>query len=162
MCYKTCFTFAYMIKAISHIILSILVLTVSVGITINKHYSNGDLYSYTINGEAESCLLSESETCGISEVKNDCEMQRHTKQESRSQTSCSCEDTSEYLFFDVNYIISKKQKIRDNHIKQIIVFANTFLNSYSSFSDISHQINNVRSNTIKTPNFTSLFQVFLC
>lgn len=44
-----------LIKKFIHIILSLLLMVSTMGITINKHYSNNELFSTTIFVEAEGC-----------------------------------------------------------------------------------------------------------
>ncbi len=44
-----------MVKKLSHIILSGALLLGTAGFVVNKHYSNGKLYSSSLYGEAKSC-----------------------------------------------------------------------------------------------------------
>ncbi|NOZ48106.1 MAG: hypothetical protein GXO79_15215 [Chlorobi bacterium] len=44
-----------MIKKVSYTILSLFLLVTTVGLTINFHYCNGNLYSYGIDTKAENC-----------------------------------------------------------------------------------------------------------
>ncbi|NOZ48111.1 MAG: hypothetical protein GXO79_15240 [Chlorobi bacterium] len=48
-----------MIKKVSYIILSVLLLISTVGLTINLHYCAGVLYSYGIDVKAENCCKNE-------------------------------------------------------------------------------------------------------
>jgi hypothetical protein len=48
-------------KKIGNIMLSLLVLCTTTGIVVNQHYSNGELYSASLYGSAESCCPIDSE-----------------------------------------------------------------------------------------------------
>jgi hypothetical protein len=48
-----------MIKTAGNIILALLVLCTTTGLVVNKHYSEGELYSMAFYGEAESCCGNE-------------------------------------------------------------------------------------------------------
>ena len=50
-----------MSKKLGNIILSLLVLCTTTGIAVNQHYSNGELYSASLYGSAESCCPIDSE-----------------------------------------------------------------------------------------------------
>ena len=43
-----------MLKKISHIVLSLLLLVATMGMTVSKHYCKGDLYSVSVNGSDKS------------------------------------------------------------------------------------------------------------
>jgi hypothetical protein len=44
-----------MLKKISHIVLSLLLLVATMGMTVSKHYCKGNLYSISFNGSDKSC-----------------------------------------------------------------------------------------------------------
>lgn len=50
-------------KRILSIGLGLLVVASTIGITINKHYSGGELFSYALFGEADSCCEVNCECC---------------------------------------------------------------------------------------------------
>jgi len=53
-------------KKIGNLMLSFLVLCTTTGIAVNQHYSNGELYSASLYGSAESCCPADSknhDTC---------------------------------------------------------------------------------------------------
>lgn len=52
-----------MLKKISHIILSVLLLTATMGMAISKHYCSGDLISAKLFTEAESCCDGPCDCC---------------------------------------------------------------------------------------------------
>jgi len=150
-----------MLKTISHITLSILVFALSVGITISKHYSNGKLYSYSVIGDAESCMATETEACTMPDMAEKCEM-HNNEQENNLQTSCSCEDKLEYLHFDADYTVSEKLKISNIYETQIALFAAILFVNYSNLSIKQIRTTDTRFSVLKIPDFPSFFQVFRC
>ncbi len=69
--------FKKMGKKVGNIILSLLLLCTTTGIAVNQHYSNGDLYSASLYGNAESCCPTDTEnhnncheTTKVYKVKN--------------------------------------------------------------------------------------------
>ena len=70
------------IKQIGHIILVMLLLTSTVGVTINKHFSGGDHFSSALFVEAEACC----------EIPCPC-----------------CDDSSELIKVEADYIASEFQ-----------------------------------------------------
>jgi hypothetical protein len=52
-----------MLKKILHISISILLVAATTGVTINKHYSGGKLYSFSITGKAQSCCETDCNCC---------------------------------------------------------------------------------------------------
>ena len=51
-----------MLKKTGYIILSVFLVTVISGITVNMHYCGNHLYSFSINGKADSCCTNDQ--CG--------------------------------------------------------------------------------------------------
>ena len=52
-----------MLRIFSHIILSVLLLTATMGMAVSKHYCSGDLIASTIFSEAESCCDGPCDCC---------------------------------------------------------------------------------------------------
>lgn len=52
-----------MLRRFSHIILSVLLLTATMGMAVSKHYCSGDLIASTIFSEAESCCDGPCDCC---------------------------------------------------------------------------------------------------
>lgn len=151
-----------MLKTISHITFSVLLFTLSVGITVSKHYSNGKLYSQSIFGEAESCNTSDNETCSVGKMCMKCEMNFKSEQKMKTQNSCSCEDTFEYLHFDADYTGSEKLKIIDVYPTDVSFFAEILF--FNSFISQRKKIlkNDSGSSPPKVSNSFSFIQVFRC
>jgi len=152
-----------MIKTIPHIILSLMFFVLTVGISINKHYSNGELYSQSFFGEAEVCGMDDNEACEMQDIPEACKTHKVFSDETKSQSSCSCEDTSEYLQFDVDYVISEKLTINTTFEKEIsIIYSFLIENSIQLSLYNSFQKRNFGNCQPKNLNKTSFFQVFRC
>lgn len=52
-----------MLRKAGHIILGFIIVVVTMGVTINKHYSGGNLYSISLFFEAESCCERDCDCC---------------------------------------------------------------------------------------------------
>lgn len=52
-----------MLRKAGHIILGFIIVVVTMGITINKHYSGGNLYSISLFFEVESCCERDCDCC---------------------------------------------------------------------------------------------------
>ena len=52
-----------MLRKAGHIILVFIIVVVTIGVTINKHYSGGNLYSISLFFEAESCCERDCDCC---------------------------------------------------------------------------------------------------
>ncbi len=52
-----------MVKKTIHILVIVLLLISTIGVTINKHYSDGELFSIALFGEAESCCEGPCDCC---------------------------------------------------------------------------------------------------
>ena len=52
-----------MLRKAGHIILGFIIVVVTMGVTINKHYSEGNLYSISLFFEAESCCERACDCC---------------------------------------------------------------------------------------------------
>jgi hypothetical protein len=52
-----------MLRRFSHIILSVLLLTTTMGVVVSKHFCSGDLIATTIFSEAESCCDGPCDCC---------------------------------------------------------------------------------------------------
>lgn len=154
--------FVFVLKTISHITFSVLLFTLSVGITVSKHYSNGKLYSESIFGKAESCNSSDNGTCSVGKMCMKCEMNFKSEQKKKTQNSCSCKDTFEYLHFDADYTVSEKLKIIDGYPNDVPFFNEILL--FNSFISQSKKIlkNNNSSSPPKVSNSVSFLQVFRC
>ena len=81
---------------IVNILVSVIFLLSFVGVQINKHYSNGKLYSVAIFNEAESCCEA-VESCHI-----DHKTTNHA--ESSDNENCSCNNETEYLIINNVFI----------------------------------------------------------
>ncbi len=152
-----------MIKTASHIIFSALFLILTVGVSINKHYSNGKLYSQSFFGEAETCDTGINEVCEMQNMPAECEMHNIVEKNKQKKDLCSCEDTTEYLHFDANFTIPEKLIIKnvDNNETNIIsMYLVSFYNSFLSGDYIL--IVKTDKSLLKIPDFTSLLQVFRC
>ena len=148
-----------MIKTVSHIILSVLILILSVGVTISTHYSNGMQYSKSLFGDAEKCNMAEAEDCTMQDMMLECEL--HNKNESK-KNSCSCEDSSEYIHFDANYTVAKKIKVEDIFETQILFFEVSNFINYSYIPNTQIQNFDIGTSPPNTKEFALLYQVFKC
>ncbi|MCF6364821.1 MAG: hypothetical protein L3J35_01320 [Bacteroidales bacterium] len=153
-----------MLKAISHIIISILVLFLSIGITVSKHYSNGKLYSQSVFGEAESCESAESEVCEMQNTAMQCEMHNEQNENNNTEQSCSCEDTSEYLYFDAIYTVAEKLTLNPIYKNSTVFFTSNIIeiSSIETNRNTQFQFSNRKMPGLKTQDFASLFQIFRC
>ncbi len=151
-----------MIKTIPHIMLSLMFFVLTVGISINKHYSNGELYSQSFFGEAEVCGMDDNEACEMQDMSKTCKTHKVISDETKTQSSCSCEDKSEYLHFDVDYVISEKLKINNIKESQVVLLASIIFFNYSIISEDKVQYVDTSTSVLKTQDFPSFFQVFLC
>lgn len=52
-----------MLRKAGHIILGVIIVVVTMGVTINKHYSGGNLYSISLFFEAELCCERDCDCC---------------------------------------------------------------------------------------------------
>lgn len=52
-----------MLRKAGHIILGFIIVVVTMGVTINKHYSGGNLCSISLFFEAESCCERDCDYC---------------------------------------------------------------------------------------------------
>jgi hypothetical protein len=101
-----------MLNKILHISISILLVTVTTGITINKHYSGGKLYSFSITGKAQSCCETDCNCC-----ENSVDTYRLAADYLMSTNNCHSENTVLNicdLFYFVeqdNYYISQFQPV---------------------------------------------------
>ncbi len=153
-----------MIKTASHIIFSVLFLVLTVGVSINKHYSKGKLYSQSFFGEAETCDAGINEVCEMQNMPAECEMHNIVEKNKQKKDLCSCEDTSEYLHFDANFTIPEKliiKNIDNNETNIISMYLVSFYNNLLSGDYILNK--NTGNSLLKKPDTTSsLLQVFRC
>ena len=120
-------------RKLLNIILTILVFVSTTGITIDKHYSNNELYSVSLIGEAKSCC---EDVC-------DC-----------------CSNESEVLQLKDNYLVSDIKKLDlFLSLSDVILFHNNLFNVNSEF--ISNNLF-ISDRSPPGLHFTSPFlQVFL-
>ncbi len=84
-----------MLKKVSHIILSVLLLSVTMGLTISKHYCSGELVSTSLFVDANSCC--DSDNC--------------------------CHNENEYLQLDEDYSIVSASEIPESTEFELLDFA---------------------------------------
>ncbi|MCF6184452.1 MAG: hypothetical protein L3J56_07480 [Bacteroidales bacterium] len=152
-----------MIKTISHIIFSVLFLALTVGISINKHYSNGKLYSQSFFGEAEKCNMNEDGICDMQNMPVTCEIHKQQTDKNEAQSTCSCEDSSEYVHFNAHYTVPEKLAVNNTPEREMPPFYNfLFRNNNNLF--LNNYIPKINFGNILSviPDKTSLFQVFKC
>ena len=95
-------------KKILHVSFAFVFTVLTVGITINKHYSGGELFSFALYGESDSCC---DEPC-------DC-----------------CDDESEVIQFTADYLFSINQYDHTNVI--INVFFDNILDPLSQTDEVN-------------------------
>lgn len=84
-----------MIKVASHIILSLLLLVSTTGLTISKHYCGGELVSTSVYTEADSCCDS-----------GDC-----------------CKNETEIIQLDVDYSVSSTVVVPESVQTELMIFS---------------------------------------
>ncbi|NOZ35486.1 MAG: hypothetical protein GXO80_09345 [Chlorobi bacterium] len=151
-----------MLKTIAHITVSILILILTIGISINKHYSNGKLFSWSVLGDAETCDAGINEVCEMQNMPNNCETHKMQVTPENTNTSCSCEDTSEYLHFDTDYTVPEKINADNVFQQEITLFINSTVAVQTNFFRTQNQTFGSGKQKLKIPDFTSLYQVFIC
>ena len=112
-CYLDCnfinSTYCNILKRILHILFATVFTILTVGVTLNKHYSNGDLFSIALFGEAESCC----------EVPCDC-----------------CDEETEVIQFVADYISSDSNV--DSDKKAIELFSAIDFNVLNTDVTVKH------------------------
>ncbi len=151
-----------MLKTISHIIISGLIFILTIGISINKHYSNGKLFSWSVLGEAETCDAGINEICEMQNMPLNCEMHKNQFTETNSDTSCSCEDSFEYLHFEADYTLPEKINIANVSQQEITLYSNSIFTNQTNILHNQNQISETGKYKQKIPDFTVLFRIFRC
>lgn len=153
-----------MFKTGSHIIASFVLFVLTVGVSINKHYSNGKLYSLSVFGNAKSCYAEEIQLCTMQNITEKCEKHKKFEKENQQQASCSCEDTSEYIHFGAVYTFNKKVSIDKIYQDTTILIFSPAKENYSLilFSNKQLRIKNIGTLPDTVSDTNSLFQIFLC
>ncbi len=123
-----------------------------IGIKVNKHYSDGKLYSVAVFAEAESCCASRVCNMDMSSCKSN---------EQKKETDCSCKNESEHFKLDNIFIISRFSLPEINSTK--ILFSTLF--SDNSIKRTYNTSNN-KFHYLPPPeldiDFCSNFGVFIC
>lgn len=122
-----------MFRETTHIIFTALLLIFTIGITISKHYSKGELFSVALFGDAESCC------------ENPCDC---------------CSDETETYQLDVDYL---QVYFDYNEIRKIDLFANFRLDLILNISEkttTNFQFDNKLSSQF--PDILILQQEFRC
>lgn len=126
------------IKTVSNIALVMWLILISVGITINKHYSNGELFSTRIFVEAPSCCEvtdanqiqcvsknAEMASCCAVPVEA-VEMSCCSKPENHTEQGC-CDEESEILQLEEDYFPNNTlQTDTELKVKQIILLSTLY------------------------------------
>ncbi len=151
-----------MLKTIAHITVSILILILTIGISINKHYSNGKLFSWSVLGDAETCDTGINEICEMQNMPDNCETHKIKVTSENTDTSCSCEDSSEYLHFEADYTVPEKINIGNVSQPEITLYSNSIFTNQTNILHTQNQTFGSGKQKLKIPDFTSLYQVFIC
>lgn len=134
-----------MIKKVSHIILSFVLIATTAGITINLHYCAGDLYSIGLDSKADNCSENEDHKGHMNKMN-------HNK----------CDDESINLKISDDFT-KTVQKINIHNDFVIILFNTLFQDVINFFA--SNNIETDFYNFINSPPATrhilSLFQSYL-
>jgi hypothetical protein len=124
------------LKKILHISFAFVFTVLTVGITINKHYSDGKLFSVALYGEAEACC---DEPC-----------------------EC-CDDESNIIQFTADYLFSAKYDL-DNSLNYVELLADHTFELLSSDNEINNIGSKYLFSDIPPPEvrtFLSRIQTFL-
>lgn len=119
---------------------------------MHKHYSHGKLYSTTIYIEAENCCEN-METYEMTNMSASCKCQK--------QDDCSCKNETETFKLNTNFIVSKKQKIAEISVFDIITTYCSLVKTHIKVLDKNIQIIDI-SPPDKSLNTQSEFGVFIC
>jgi len=139
-----------------NIFISIVFLISFIGVQINKHYSQGKLYSVSVFGEAQSCC-DDVKTCKMKEMMQSSDHHKHHQ----AKHKCSCEDKTEFLRLH-NVFVSEKFSLpaitsHDLCSNLLPNLVETNLFATVSSSPIKHSWPPPSDN-----NFQAEFGVFLC
>lgn len=125
-----------MTKKAIHIILSILLLISTTGITISKHYSGGNLFSIAFWADAEKCC----------EIPCDC-----------------CSDEVSFFYLDTDYLQTSTTEVQKTQIEKItlsdIFF---FVSLFTETNNTSIQRYVWDTSPTYTSNPPAYLQVFRC
>ena len=119
------------LKRFYYILFAFVFTILTVGASVSKHYSGGELYSVALYGEADSCC----------EDQDNCEC---------------CDDESEIIQFNADYVFSISS-ILDHNITSIDLFADYTLSVLSLDDEISHNRRIFYRTDIHPPRETSKF-----
>jgi hypothetical protein len=120
-----------------------------IGIQINKHYSQGKLYSVSVYQEAESCCQSKT-----------CDMEIGSCMH-KAKKACSCENETEIIKIN-DVFISEKFSI-PNPVTSVVFGFAAFLSSNTNKNPTYFNI--ILNNSLLPPlecDFQADFGVFLC
>jgi len=95
-----------MIKKISHILLALLLLVSTSGVSIHKHFSNGKLFSTAIFGKAKSCC---EVPCGCCSEKQD--VYKVHNNYTASSFTVNLQSPLDYFSFFINTLLFSYEEI---------------------------------------------------
>ncbi|RLD57563.1 MAG: hypothetical protein DRJ05_09510 [Bacteroidetes bacterium] len=123
-----------MLKKVSHIIISLILLVSTTGLTISKHYSMGELFDVSFIGEADSCCPVPCDCC-----EDEFEFHRLEVEFVGSDIEVSFDEISSIdiavitSIFDINidlgYLLNEKE-YANNHSPPIISFTPSLTQSF--------------------------------
>lgn len=144
-----------MIKKVSHILLSFVLLITTVGLTINLHYCAGDLYSIAIDSKADNCCDDDEH---LGQMKD---MDHHNICHTDGNDMKNCED--ETVIVKISDKFTKTvQNININNSFVIILF-NTLPQSEINFFSANEDetdFDNFNNSRPFTRQILSLFQTY--
>lgn len=101
---------------ISSLILALIILTTSVGFSVDFHYCKSELKSFSLIGKAESCHT----------VKKSCPHHENMMITDNSEKDCCSNITIEFEDLDCDFNISSDVETTDIQLKFSTSFLNTF------------------------------------
>ncbi len=116
-------------KKLHYILFAILFTVLTVGASISRHYSGGELYSFAIDGEADSCC----------EVPADC-----------------CDDETDLIQFSAEYVLSPTTNVDHGEIS-IDLFADYSFIELLNVFDVDEYTRIVYPPDLHPPRETSTY-----
>ncbi len=136
---------------IVNIFISLIFLTLFIGVQVNKHYSNGKLYSIAVFQEAEDCCAEES--CVMDMNSCTSEMQQNIE-------DCSCKNETDFVKLEDVFVISRFSLAKISSIN--LLFTTLFItNNIKATYTLNNTFHYFSPPKIEI-DFSSLFGVFLC
>ena len=141
-----------MVKKSVNIIIAVLILFVSSGVTLNLHYCKSELQKIALFTKPKSCHEAIKSCCGSKQQKA-CHRDDH-------DGNC-CKNESQFVKYDQQYTVQQEANKMDTKLPLVAIVAVLVLNPWSTIESNSVDYLNYKPPLIEK-DFSVLYQSFLC